>query len=177
MRRTIPIVLLLMTTLMSMAQSSFYDFSIQKLDSDEQIDFSAFRGKKVLLVNVASKCGFTYQYEDLEKLYEQYKEELVVIGLPCNQFLGQEPGSEEQIAQFCSTNYNVSFPMTTKIDVKGKDQHPIYKWLTDKSLNGLDDFKVAWNFNKFLVDEDGKLVAWFPSRIKPLDKELTDLLD
>lgn len=177
MRRTIPIVLLLMTTLMSMAQSSFYDFSIQKLDSDEQIDFSAFRGKKVLLVNVASKCGFTYQYEDLEKLYEQYKEELVVIGLPCNQFLGQEPGSEEQIAQFCSTNYNVSFPMTTKIDVKGKDQHPIYKWLTDKSLNGLDDFKVAWNFNKFLVDEEGKLVAWFPSKVKPLDKELTDLLD
>lgn len=177
MRLSILLIIFISLSTMSNAQDSFHDFKIQKLDSDEILDFSTFKGKKVLIVNVASKCGFTYQYEDLEKLQNQYAEKLIVVGLPCNQFLGQEPGSEEQIASFCSTTYGVSFPMTTKIDVKGKNQHPLYQWLTQKSLNGVDDFKVGWNFNKFLVDENGQLKAYFPSKVKPLDSEITSLID
>lgn len=156
---------------------SIYDFTIEALNSDEVIDFASFRGKKLLIVNVASKCGFTYQYEDLEKLYRKYKEELVIIGMPCNQFLMQEPGSEEKIAQFCSTTYGVTFPMTTKINVKGKDQHPIYQWLTTKDLNGKGDYKVSWNFNKFLLDENGNLLEHFNSKVKPLDDEIVKYLE
>ena len=152
---------------------SIYDYSIQVLNSSEVLDLRDFAGKKILFVNVASRCGFTGQYADLEKLYQQYQEDLVIIGLPCNQFLFQESGSEEKIAQFCSTTYGVSFPMTTKIDVKGKQQHPIYQWLTTKELNGKGDYKVSWNFNKFLVDEKGRLVDHFPSKVKPFDPEIT----
>lgn len=152
---------------------SIHEFQIQALDSDEIIDFSDYKGKKILVVNVASKCGFTYQYEDLEKLYQQYKDQLVIVGFPCNQFLGQEPGSEEKIAQFCSTQYGVSFPMTTKVNVKGKDAHPIYKWLTKKELNGKDNYKISWNFNKFLLDENGQILDYFGSRTKPLDESIT----
>lgn len=158
---------------LNLAQNSFYDFKLQKLNSEEMLDFSDFKGKKVLLVNVASKCGFTYQYEDLEKLYNQYSDNLVVVGLPCNQFFRQEPGSEKQIAIFCNSNYDISFPMTTKIDVKGSDQHPLYKWLTQKALNGVGDYHVSWNFNKFLIDEYGQLIAYFPSKVKPLDDAIT----
>ncbi|MCB0663402.1 MAG: glutathione peroxidase [Saprospiraceae bacterium] len=152
---------------------SIHEFQIQALDSDEIIDFSDYKGKKILVVNVASKCGFTYQYEDLEKLYQQYKDQLVIVGFPCNQFLGQEPGSEEKIAQFCSTQYGVSFPMTTKVNVKGKDAHPIYQWLTKKELNGKDNYKISWNFNKFLLDENGQILDYFGSRTKPLDESIT----
>lgn len=170
--------ILIVTILLNMiSTTTIHDFQIRALDSEEVIDFSSFSGKKILIVNVASKCGFTYQYEDLEKLYQQYQDKLVVIGFPCNQFLGQEPGSEEKIAAFCSTTYGVTFPMTEKIDVKGKDAHPIYQWLTDKEKNGKQDFKISWNFNKFLIDEDGKIMAHFASGVKPLDKAITSLID
>ena len=135
-----------------------------------------YKGKKILVVNVASKCGYTYQYEGLEKLYEANKDKLVIIGLPCNQFLGQEPGGAEEIAKFCSLTYGVSFPMTEKVDVIGNNQHPIYSWLTSKETNGKEDYKVSWNFNKFLLDENGKLIAYFGSKTKPMSSEITDLL-
>lgn len=152
--------------------TSIYDFKIEALHSEEEIDFAAFKGKKILIVNVASKCGFTPQYEGLEKLNEEFGENLVVIGFPCNQFMFQESGSEEKIAAFCQKNYGVSFPMTTKVKVKGKSKHPIYKWLTTKDLNGVDDYSVSWNFNKFLIDEEGKLVGHFGSKVKPYSEEI-----
>jgi glutathione peroxidase len=155
---------------------SFYALSLPSLDNSETIDFKSFKGKKVLLVNVASKCGYTGQYEGLESLYEQYSDKLVVLGLPCNQFMGQEPGTNEEIATFCKNTYGVKFPMTTKIDVKGKDQHLVYQWLTQKENNGVADYEVSWNFNKFLVDEEGNLVAYFGSKVKPLDSDITDYL-
>jgi glutathione peroxidase len=156
---------------------SIHDFQIKALNSEDLIHLSDFKGKKILMVNVASKCGFTYQYEGLEELYQKYKDQLVVIGVPCNQFLFQESGSEEKIATFCSTTYGVSFPMTQKIEVKGKGAHPIYKWLTSKELNGKDNYKVSWNFNKFLLDEEGNLIAHFPSNVKPMDDAITSLIE
>ncbi len=155
---------------------SFHSFSIPSLTGDSTISMADFKGKKILVVNVASKCGFTYQYEGLEKLHEQYKDKLVVIGFPCNQFLGQEPGSAEKIEEFCRLTYGVSFPMTQKIDVMGKNQHPIYSWLTSKNNNGKADYKVSWNFNKFLLDEEGNLLAYFGSKTKPLSTDITSLL-
>ncbi len=156
---------------------SIHDFKIEALNSDEVIDFSSFKGKKILIVNVASKCGFTRQYDDLEKLYEKYQDKLVIVGFPCNQFLMQEPGSEETIAEFCRVNYGVTFPMTTKINVKGKNQHPIYQWLTSKEYNGKDDYKVSWNFNKFLIDENGNLLEHFASKVEPFDEAIIKYLD
>ena len=155
---------------------SIHHFKVKALNSDQVIDFQSFEGKKILIVNVASKCGYTGQYADLEKLYKTYEDQMVIVGFPCNQFLGQEPGSEEEIARFCSANYGVTFPMSTKIDVKGKKQHEIYKWLTDKSLNGKGDFKVKWNFNKFLIDEKGQLIDHFPSKVKPFDERILKYL-
>ena len=171
------IILLTSSSLLIAQNKSIHDFKIQALDSDELIDFNTFEGKKILIVNVASKCGYTGQYADLEKLYKSYEDQLVIIGLPCNQFLKQEPGSEEEIAQFCSSNYGVTFPMTTKIDVKGKDQHEIYQWLTSKELNGKDDYKVKWNFNKFLIDENGQLIDHFQSKVKPFDEAIVKYLN
>ncbi len=164
--------IMMSSTFFLQTEPTIYDFKIQALDSDEMIDFKAFEGKKILIVNVASKCGYTGQYADLEKLYKKHQDQLVIIGFPCNQFLGQEPGSEEEIAQFCSANYGVTFPMTTKVDVKGKNQNEIYKWLTSKELNGKGDFKIKWNFNKFLIDENGQLIDYFPSGVKPLDDKI-----
>ena len=171
-------ILLLMSILtLNGTPTTIHQFKIEALNSDEIIDFSEFKGKKILVVNVASKCGFTPQYEGLEKLYREYGDQLVVVGFPCNQFMFQESGSEETIAAFCQKNYGVTFPITTKIKVKGSSQHEIYKWLTTKELNGLNDFKVSWNFNKFLIDENGKLLAHFPSKVKPMDEEVTQYLD
>lgn len=155
---------------------SIHEFTIQALNSEDVIDMSNFAGKKVLIVNVASNCGFTHQYSELQKLYEQYQDQLVIVGFPCNQFLMQESGSEEKIANFCEINYGVTFPMTKKINVKGRKQHPIYKWLTTKALNGKDDFKVTWNFNKFLLDEQGQILAHFDSKVGPLDSKILDYL-
>jgi glutathione peroxidase len=151
---------------------SIYDLSIPSLTGDDTISFSQFKGKKLLIVNVASKCGYTYQYEGLQELYEAKNDQLEIIGLPCNQFLMQEPGTDEEIASFCEEYYGVTFSMTTKIDVKGENQHEIYQWLTQKKLNGKDDFAVTWNFNKFLISENGELLAYFSSDVKPMSAEL-----
>ncbi len=154
---------------------SFYDLTINSIDGKE-MHMSDFKGKYVLCVNVASKCGYTPQYEDLEKLYEQYQGKLVIVGFPCNQFLGQEPGTSEEIVSFCQKNYGVTFPLTEKIDVKGKNQHGVYQWLTQQSLNGVADGTVKWNFHKFLISPEGEWLAEFPSGVKPLDTELTSLI-
>lgn len=151
--------------------TSVFDISINALDGSP-MDLSAFKGKKILIVNTASECGYTPQYEGLQALYEANKEQLVVLGCPCNQFGGQEPGSAEQIASFCSSRFQVSFPMTEKIDVKGEQQHPLYKWLCNKSQNGALDASVSWNFNKFLLDENGQMMAYYPSNTSPSDPDL-----
>lgn len=151
---------------------TFYDLSIKSLDGKQTINFSQFKGKKVLCVNTASECGYTPQYEGLQKLQEKFKDKLVVIGFPCNQFGGQEPGNNEEIATFCKKNYGVTFTLTEKIDVKGKNQHPVYQWLCQKTNNGVGDYEVKWNFNKFLINEKGELVNYFPSSVKPQSAEL-----
>lgn len=131
----------------------------------------------MLLVNVASRCGYTPQYEDLQKLSMQYEDKLVVIGFPCDQFMGQELNSESEIRSFCSNEFHVTFPMTTVVEVKGENQHPIYQWLTQKSLNGKGDYKVSWNFNKFLIDENGQLLEHFQSKVKPMDEAILKYLE
>ena len=155
---------------------TFHSFKIEALDSDEVIDLSSFKGKKVLVVNVASKCGYTPQYEGLQKLYDQYQDKLVVVGFPCDQFLGQELNVESDIREFCTEEFNVTFPMTTVIDVKGRKQHPIYSWLTQKSQNGKEDYSISWNFNKFMIDENGQLLEYFDSKVKPMNEEIMKYL-
>lgn len=154
------------------AIKNFYYFTVPSLDEASTLQMADYKGKKILVVNVASKCGFTPQYEGLQELNTKYGDKVQVIGFPCNQFMGQEPGGKEEIAAFCQKNYGVTFPITTKVDVKGKDQHPIYKWLTNKSENQVGDYKVGWNFNKFLIDENGKLIAHYDSKVKPMSEEL-----
>lgn len=154
---------------------SLYDIEISAL-TGEKIDLSQFRGKKILFVNVASKCGFTPQYGDLQELHQQYNDKLVVIGVPCNQFGSQEPGSPEEIQNFCQINYGVDFLITEKIETKGENQHPLYQWLTRKELNGKSNSSVKWNFQKYLVDEEGNLIDYFYSLTKPLSKKITDLI-
>ena len=156
--------------------STVYDFSLTGTDGKE-INLNAFKGKKILFVNVASKCGYTPQYEGLQKLYEQNKENLVIIGLPCNQFMNQEPGTNEEIQTFCKKNYGVTFPITQKIYVKGDKIHPLYNWLTRKELNGVEDSKVKWNFQKYLMDEQGTLIRVFGSKVKPLDEEVISAVE
>jgi len=156
--------------------STVYDFSITRIDGEE-INLNAFKGKKILFVNVASKCGYTSQYEGLQKLYEQNKEKLVIIGLPCNQFMHQEPGTNEEIQIFCTKNYGVTFPITEKVNVKGDKIHPLYSWLTREELNGVEDSKVKWNFQKYLIDEEGKLVQVFGSKVEPLSQEIIDAIN
>ncbi|MEY3982734.1 MAG: hypothetical protein RL160_291 [Bacteroidota bacterium] len=152
--------------------ASFYDLKMVSLDGKDTILFSSFKGKKVLIVNTASACGYTPQYEGLESLYQKMKDSLVIIGCPCNQFGMQESGNAEEIGAFCKENYGVTFPLSEKIKVRGEGQHPVYQWLTQKSLNGAMDASVSWNFNKFLVDEEGKLQAYFPSKVTPMSEEL-----
>lgn len=154
---------------------SIYDFKVESLDGD-MIDFASFKGKKILIVNTASECGYTPQYEGLETLYKKYKDRLVIVGFPANNFGGQEPGSNIAIKEFCQKNYGVSFPMAAKISVKGDDMAPIYKWLCNKSENGVLDAEIKWNFNKFLLDENGKLIVKFDSKVTPLSEELTSKL-
>jgi glutathione peroxidase len=125
-----------------------------------------------MIVNVASKCGFTPQYKDLQELHELYGEKLMIIGVPCNQFMGQEPGDAEEIATFCERNYGVTFQMTEKVDVKGKDQHPMYTWLTQKSENGSQDSEVKWNFQKYIISENGELLGVFGSKVNPMSEEI-----
>ncbi len=152
--------------------ADIYQFKVAGLEGD-QIDFSSFKGKKILVVNTASECGYTPQYKELEELSNKYKGKLVVVGFPANNFGGQEPGSNEEIKAFCQKNYGVTFPMAAKTSVKGSDIAPIFKWLTSKDQNGVLDAEVKWNFNKFLLDENGKLIAYFPSKTAPMSEEIT----
>lgn len=157
------------------AASSIYEFKVEALDGST-IDFSKFKGKKILVVNTASKCGLTPQYDGLEKLYTTYKDKLVIVGFPANNFGGQEPGTNTEIGEFCKKNYGVSFPMAAKISVKGDDTAPIYKWLCSKTENGVLDAEIKWNFGKFLLDENGHLITYFPSKVEPMSEELTSKL-
>jgi len=150
---------------------SVYEIKINDI-SGNPIELNDFKDKYVLFVNVASKCGFTGQYEDLQKLHEEYKSKLVVVGLPCNQFGGQEPGQSHEISTFCKINYGVTFLLTEKIEVKGNGQHPIYKWLTDKTLNGVKNSTVRWNFQKYLVDPSGNLVDYWYSITNPMSQKI-----
>jgi glutathione peroxidase len=155
--------------------TSIYDIKINSLTGDP-IDLADFRGKKMLFVNVASKCGFTPQYAGLQELYDKYKDNLIIIGVPCNQFGGQEPGDAEEIQNFCSINYGVTFLITEKVDVKGDNQHPLYAWLTDKDQNGMKSSSVKWNFQKYLVGEDGQYIDYWNSMTKPMSDKITKYL-
>lgn len=157
------------------ANASFYDLTVEDIDGG-MIRMADYKGKYVLCVNVASKCGFTPQYKDLQALYERYQDNLVIIGFPCNQFLGQEPGDNTKIKGFCEKNYGVTFPLSTKIDVKGKQQHPVYQWLTSQEVDGLTGHEVKWNFHKFLVNPEGQLISVYPSKVNPLSPEILSRL-
>lgn len=160
----------------STSQESFYDLNLKSID-DKNINFSSFKGKFVLIVNVASKCGFTPQYKALEELYNEYKDNLVVIGVPCNQFGGQEPNSQSEIKEFCSANFGVSFLLSEKIKVKGSDKHPLYKWLTEKDKNGTSNSNVNWNFQKYLISDSGELINYFYSTTSPKSSKITAFLE
>ena len=165
--------LALMTlTLQSWSQESFYDFTVKDIKGTD-FPLSELKGKKVLVVNTASKCGLTPQYEDLEALFREYKEEdFVIIGFPSNDFARQEPGTNSEIAAFCTEKFDVTFPMMEKISVKGDEIHPLYKWLTTEEMNGVEDSKVAWNFQKYMIDAKGMLVGHVAPRKKPDSKEI-----
>jgi len=154
------------------AQKTFYDFSAETIDGD-LLDFSTLKGKKILIVNTASKCGYTPQYADLEELYKTYGgEEFTIIGFPANNFMGQEPGTDEEIKEFCSTEYGVTFQMMSKISVKGEDIHPVYKWLTTEEENGVMDSEVSWNFQKYMIDENGQLVDFVSPKESPMSDKI-----
>ncbi len=145
---------------------SIHSFKVKSIEGGT-IDFAKFKGKKILIVNTASKCGYTPQYEALQKVYDQYKDKLVIVGFPANNFGGQEPGSDGDIQEFCKARFGVKFPLASKVSVKGEDMAPIYQWLTSKAKNGVLDADIKWNFNKFLLDENGKMIAYFPSKVTP----------
>ncbi|MGE5420334.1 MAG: glutathione peroxidase [Chloroflexota bacterium] len=167
MKKIKSIILLLMAfSVTALAQTGFYGFRVKTIDGND-FDFSTLKGKKVMIVNTASKCGFTPQYKELEALFEKYRDQLVIIGFPANNFASQEPGSNEEIRKFCTDNYGVTFPMMSKVSVKGNDMSPVYKWLTSKELNGMKDSEVSWNFQKYLIDENGKLVDVLDPKVKP----------
>jgi glutathione peroxidase len=156
---------------------SFYDYTVSDIDGNT-FKLSSLKGKKVLVVNTASKCGNTPQYADLEKLYLEFKERnFVIIGFPANNFMGQEPGNNEEIKNFCTVNYGVTFPLMSKISVKGKDKDPLYEWLTSKELNGVMDSEVTWNFQKYMIDEEGKLVGMVTPREKPYSEKIIGWLN
>lgn len=158
---------MLATILSAQTPKNLYSFVVEDING-KAYDLSQLKGKKVLIVNTASKCGFTPQYEELEKLYQMYKgDNFIVIGFPANNFMKQEPGTNNEIAEFCQLNYGVSFPMMAKISVKGNDIHPLYKWLTTQT-----ESDVQWNFQKYMIDEDGSIAGWVNSRTKPFDEKI-----
>ena len=168
---------LLLSVFLLVGASSVHDFKVPGLDGST-IDLAKYQGKKILIVNTASKCGYTPQYAELEKLYETYKGKLVIIGFPANNFGQQEPGTNKEISEFCTKNYGVTFPMAEKVDVVGDNTAPLFKYLTDEAHKlGVADPVIKWNFTKFLVDENGKLIAVFPSKVKPMDPEITKYLN
>lgn len=171
------IVLVTSLTYLYGQQTSIYDFTVKDINGDD-FSFKQLKGKKVMIVNTASKCGLTGQYEELQELWEDYGgDDFIIVGFPANNFMNQEPGTNEEIMEFCKRNYGVTFPMMSKISVKGKDIHPLYEWLTSKDLNGVEDSSVQWNFQKYLVDEEGKLIKVIKPRVKPTDPEILDWLN
>jgi glutathione peroxidase len=159
----------------NMSSTSFYDFKVKTIDGKD-FDLKSLKGKKVLVVNTASECGYTPQYKDLQALHEKYKEKLTIIGFPANNFGGQEPGTNVEIKGFCEKNYGVTFQMMEKISVKGSDMHPLYKWLSTKEQNGWNNDAPNWNFCKFLIDENGQLLKFFNSAVKPMSTDITSVL-
>lgn len=161
----------------TLPESKIYKYKVKTIEGDE-ISMEKFKGKKILIVNTASKCGNTPQYEGLQKLYEKYGDDnFIIIGFPANNFLKQEPGTNQEIKEFCAINYGVTFPMMEKISVKGKDQHPLYAWLTKKELNGVMDSKVKWNFQKYMIDEEGNLINYASPGEKPSTKKILDWIE
>jgi glutathione peroxidase len=159
----------------AMDSKSFYDFKLRSIEGKE-IDFSTYKGKKVLIVNTASECGYTPQYDELQQLHETHGNKLTIIGFPANNFGGQEPGSNEDIGAFCRKNFGVTFQLFEKSEVVGTDQNPLYQWLTHKEQNGWNDEKPNWNFCKYLVNEKGELVKFYSSAVNPMSDELVSLL-
>jgi glutathione peroxidase len=171
------VTLFMSISILSAQQKSAYDFTVKSI-SGEDFALSSLKGKKVLFVNVASKCGLTPQYAQLQELYDKYgPDKFVIIGFPANNFGGQEPGSNAEIQEFCQVNYGVTFPMMAKISVKGEDIHPLYKWLTQKSENGKADAEVQWNFQKFMIDENGNWVGSVAPKTLPVSQEITDWIE
>lgn len=169
-------VFLFSIALLTNAQNGIHQFTVKSIDGSD-FNFADLKGKKVMIVNTASKCGLTPQYEILEALYKEYKDnDFVIVGFPANNFLRQEPGTDEEIKEFCTKNYGVSFPMMSKISVKGDDIHPVYTWLTLKAKNGVMDSKVKWNFQKFLIDEKGNLVSVLSPKEKPNNEKVISWL-
>jgi len=171
----IRLIILISFAMFTSATTSIHQFKVPSIDG-KTIDFSKFKGKKILIVNTASECGYTPQYSDLERLYKAHGSKLVIVGFPANNFGGQEPGSNAEIKDFCQKNYGVSFIMAEKVSVKGSDIHPLFSWLTKKTANGVMDAEIKWNFTKFLLDENGQLIKVFPSGVNPMSEEITKLL-
>jgi len=174
-------VTLILLTMIPMIQAQkykrLYDFTATGIDG-QPYDLTALRGKKVLIVNVASKCGLTPQYEKLEELYEKYGgDKFVILGFPANNFMGQEPGTNEEIKTFCSVKYGVTFPMMSKISVKGDDMDPIYQWLTSRDQNGVIDAPVSWNFQKFMISEEGEVVGMIPPKESPMSEKIVQWIE
>ncbi len=166
-----------LSTVLINDSKSIYQFKVTDINGKE-FDLASLEGKKVMIVNTASKCGLTPQYEKLEQLYQKYKDKnFVIIGFPANNFMKQEPGSDQEIASFCEKNYGVTFPMMSKISVQGKDQHPLYTFLTEKQYNGLEDNKVSWNFQKYLINSKGKLEKVISPRTEPDDIEIIQWIE
>lgn len=171
------VILLAMTTPAISQKKSFHDFSVTSIDG-KTIDLSVYKGKKVLVVNTASKCGLTPQYSDLQALFEKYSnDDFVIIGFPANNFMNQEPGTDDEIREFCEVNYGVTFPMMSKISVKGDDKHPLYQWLTSEEENGVSSSEVTWNFQKYMIDENGKLVDYAEPKVSPLDEKIVSWIE
>jgi glutathione peroxidase len=154
---------------------SIYDYTVKSIEG-EDVSLSKYKGKKILIVNVASECGYTPQYKELQALHEKHGDKLVILGFPANDFLGQEPGTNQEIQSFCTKNFGVTFPMFEKVTVKGDQIAPVYKWLTDKELNGWNTQAPRWNFCKYLIGENGELIAFFASSVTPLSEEITSRL-
>ncbi|MEJ6735730.1 MAG: glutathione peroxidase [Flavobacteriales bacterium] len=176
MRYILTLITIITMSSISAQTSSIYDIQINSLMGNK-IDLKKYKGKHILIVNVASKCGYTSQYKELQELHEKYKNKLVVIGVPCNQFGSQEPGNAKEIESFCQKNYGVEFLITEKVEVKGNNQHPLYKWLMSKELNKVNSSIVKWNFQKYMIDTEGKYIDVFYSATKPNSTKITKFLE
>lgn len=169
--------LMIATTILNAQKMTFHDFTVSDINGEE-FNLSQLKGKKVLVVNTASECGLTPQYETLEEVYQEFGgDSFTIIGFPANNFGGQEPGSNEEIKGFCEKNYGVSFPMMSKISVKGADQNEVYQWLTQESKNGVEDAEVSWNFQKFMIDENGNYIGMVPPKESPASEEIINWIN